>query len=75
MPKNSVSVSKNSVFDYKINNLNIKKFYDRTRSNIILFTLVVGVSFFYYIWASVMKINLSTYVHIIFYYNTRIHRK
>ena len=37
----------NLQFDYKLNNSNIKKFYDRTRSNIILFTLVVGVSFFY----------------------------
>ena len=61
---------------YKTNNTNIKKFYDRTRSNILLFTLViVGVSFFINIWASVTKISLSAYSHIIFYYSTRIHRK
>ena len=30
----------NLLFDYKINNSNIKKFYDRTESYIILFTLV-----------------------------------
>ena len=35
----------NLLFDYKINNSNIKKLYDRTKSFIILFPLVVGVSF------------------------------
>ena len=35
------------------------KFYDRTKSYIILFTLVAGVSFFINIWASVMKRILS----------------
>ena len=33
------------MFDYKINNSNIKQFYDRIKSNIILFTLVVGMSY------------------------------
>ena len=50
--------------------------YDRTRRNILLFTLFVGVTFFFInVWASVMKRNLSAYSHIIFYHNTRIHRK
>ena len=63
-------------FDYKINNSNIKKFYDQTRSNILLFTLVVGVSFFLLtLGQTYMKRNLSVYSHIISHYNTRIHRK
>ena len=37
----------NLLLDYKINNSNIKKFYDRTKSYIILFALVVGMLFFY----------------------------
>ena len=41
--------------DYKISDLNIKKFYYRTKSYIILFTLVVGMSFFINISASVWK--------------------
>ena len=45
----------NLLSDYEINNSNIKKFYDWTKCNIILFTLVVGISFFINIWASVMK--------------------
>ena len=53
------------MFDYKINNLNIKKFYDQTKSDIILFTFVVGLSFFINIWASVIKRSLSNYSEII----------
>ena len=44
----------NLQFDQKITNLNIRKFYDRTRSNILLFTLVAGVLFFINSWASVI---------------------
>ena len=47
----------------------------RTKSYIILFTLVVGISFFINIWASVMKRNLLAYSYKIFYYNTRIQSK
>ena len=57
---------RNLLFDYKINNSNIKNFYDRTKRYIILFALVVGMSFFINIWDSVMKRNLSNYSEIIF---------
>ena len=53
----------NLPFDYKINNLNIKK------------NKSLAYHVFINILASVMKRNLSTYSEIIFYYNTRIHSK
>ena len=46
-------------FDYNINNSNNKKSYDRIKSYIILFTLVVGIPFIINICASAMVINLS----------------
>ena len=58
------------MFDYKIKNSNIKKFFDRTDSYVILYTLEVGMPFFINICASVMKRNLSNYSDMIFYYNT-----
>ena len=42
---NNPQYFQNLQFDYEINNSNIKKFQDGTKSNILLFTLVVGVIF------------------------------
>ena len=60
---------------YKMNNSNNKKFYDRTKSYILLFSLVVGMPFFINICVIVMKISISAYSHIIFCYITQIHSK
>ena len=58
-----------------MNNSNNKKFYDRTNSYILLFSLVVGMPFFINICVIVMKISISAYSHIIFCYITHIHSK
>ena len=52
---------------------NIKKFHDRTYTNILLLTLVVGMAFFINICVGVMESNLSAYSHVIFYYHTQIY--
>ena len=46
-----------------------------TRNNILLFTLVVGVTFLLTFGPVLYEKKRCDYSHIIFYYNTRIHRK
>ena len=65
----------NLLFDYKINDSNIKIFYDRTNSYIIYLLQYLACHFFINIWASVMKRNLLNYLELIRFYNTRIHSK
>ena len=47
----------NLQFNYTRNNSNIKKKFDRPKTNIIFFTLRLGMSLFYEHFVSVMKVN------------------
>ena len=54
---------------------NVKKFSNRADSYILLFTVVVGMSFFYQHFHQCNEKKLLPHSHIIFYYNTRIQSK